>query len=233
MLEEIDALGPPKKDINGLLSFSYFKDIMEIVWKAGKEKFAKEKQDFLNKRRQLLQDNKMDEYKEVALEIVKREETNIQDFMIEVVDHIGLSEQEFMKVYQQYMTDPKTQQTLMQMQLIPQGGEQQPPKLTIEKTKEIFLYSEEKKMDQMKNMMESGKLGGMGGKGAPDSDPYEGMMDMMVEQCKLSDEIFFKYGVNDEELNLCIFQHNLMNDPEIQRTLMMNMQKLGLNPSVM
>ena len=43
----------------------------------------------------------------------------------------------------------------------------------------------------MKNMMESGKFGGMGGMGAPGSDPYEGMMDMMVEQCKLSDEIFY------------------------------------------
>lgn len=34
-------------------------------------------------------------------------------------------------------------------------------------------------MDQMKNMMESGKFGGMGGMGG--GDPYEGMMEMMVE----------------------------------------------------
>ena len=88
-------------------------------------------------------------------------------------------------------------------------------------------------MDQMKNMMESGKFGGMGGMGAPGSDPYEGMMDMMVEQCKLSDEIFFKYGVDDEEFNFSMVKHNLMNDPEIQRTLMMNMQKLGINPAMM
>ena len=31
VLEEIDALGPPKKESNGLLSFAYFKDIMQIV----------------------------------------------------------------------------------------------------------------------------------------------------------------------------------------------------------
>jgi hypothetical protein len=31
VIEEIDALGPPKKEMNGLLSFAYFKDIMSIV----------------------------------------------------------------------------------------------------------------------------------------------------------------------------------------------------------
>ena len=31
VLEEIDALGAPKKESNGLLSFAYFKDIMQIV----------------------------------------------------------------------------------------------------------------------------------------------------------------------------------------------------------
>lgn len=46
------------------------------------------------------------------------------------------------------------------------------PKITKEKTKEIFLYSEEKKMDSMKALMSSGRMNG---------DPMEGMMDMMVE----------------------------------------------------
>ena len=31
VLEEIDALGAPKKEMNGLLSFPYFKDLMSIV----------------------------------------------------------------------------------------------------------------------------------------------------------------------------------------------------------
>lgn len=51
----------------------------------------------------------------------------------------------------------------------------EPPKLTRQKTKEIFLYSEEQKMDQMKKMMDSGKFNQMGG------DPMEGMIEMMVE----------------------------------------------------
>ena len=76
----------------------------------------------------------------------------------------------------------------MQQQMMPSNTDQE-TKLTKQKTKEIFLYSEEKKMDQMKSMMSSGKFGGMGAGG----DPYEGMMEMMVEQSKLSDEIYFKF----------------------------------------
>ena len=41
----------------------------------------------------------------------------------------------------------------MQAQLMPAGDAGAAPKLTKQKTKEIFLYSEEKKMDSMKKMM--------------------------------------------------------------------------------
>lgn len=75
----------------------------------------------------------------------------------------------------------------------------------------------------MKNLMSSGKFGGMGG-----GDPYEGMMEMMVEQSKLSDEIYFRFSVDDDEFNHAMIKHNLMNDPEIQKIMMSNMQKLGM-----
>jgi len=51
------------------------------------------------------------------------------------------------------------------------GGEA--PKLTKQKTKEIFLYSEEKKMDSMKKMMTNPNK--------YSQDPMEGMIDMMIE----------------------------------------------------
>jgi len=47
------------------------------------------------------------------------------------------------------------------------------PKLTKQKTKEIFLYTEEKKMDSMKRLMSN--------PGKYNADPMEGMMDMMIE----------------------------------------------------
>lgn len=31
VIEDIDALGPPKKDMNGFLSFPYYKDVFQII----------------------------------------------------------------------------------------------------------------------------------------------------------------------------------------------------------
>ena len=75
-------------------------------------------------------------------------------------------------------------------------------------------------MESMKTIMSSGRMN--------QADPMEGMMDMMVEQAKLSDEMFEKYGVDEDDFNAAMVRYNLMNDPEIQRTIMANMQKLGL-----
>src|SRR6187399_2074973 len=54
--EEIDNLGPPKKDPNGLLSFAYYKDVFLIISKHAKQKFADEKKELVIKRRQLLKE---------------------------------------------------------------------------------------------------------------------------------------------------------------------------------
>ena len=51
LIEEIDGLGPPKKEMNGILSFGYFKDLMSLVQKHAKERFADEKKEMLAKRR--------------------------------------------------------------------------------------------------------------------------------------------------------------------------------------
>ena len=49
--EEIDALGQPKKDPNGLLSFPYYKDVFLIISKHAKSKFAEEKKELIGQRR--------------------------------------------------------------------------------------------------------------------------------------------------------------------------------------
>ncbi len=46
-------------------------------------------------------------------------------------------------------------------------------------------------------------------------DPMEQMFDMMVEQSKLSDEMYVKYGVDEDDFNAAMLHYNLMNDPEI------------------
>lgn len=224
VLEEIDALGPPKKGMNGLLAFDYYQKVFFIIQKHAKTRFAVEKADLLKRRREFLKDGKMSDYKEVVKEMIQKEEQMCGDLLQDAMEHIGMNEQEFMQMHQIYMSNPQTQQALMQAQFQPAAGSG-PPKLTRNKTKEIFLDSEEKKLESMKKMMSDPQaaMGGMGG-----GDPMESMMEMMVEQAKLSDDMYERHNIDEEEFNMAMIHYNLMNDPEIQRKVMQNMQKLGL-----
>lgn len=114
LIEEIEKLGPVKKEMNGMLSFPYFKDLMSIVQKHAKAKYHDEKRDLLAKRRKFLQEQNQAEYKEVVQEIIKKEESVFQDIMMEALEHIGLTEQEFMQVNEMYMRNPQTSQIIMQ-----------------------------------------------------------------------------------------------------------------------
>lgn len=109
VFDEIDALGPPKKEMNGMLSFAYYKEVFGIIQKHSKAKFGKEKKELLEQRRRLLRENKMNEYKELVKEMIQKEESSFGDLLQEAMDHIGLSEQEFMQTHQIYMTNPQTQ----------------------------------------------------------------------------------------------------------------------------
>ena len=162
----------------------------------------------------------MSEYKEIVKDMITKEEKFCGDLLQDAMDHIGLNEQEFMQTHQYYMTNPQTQQILMQAQFAPASGGP-PPSLTKQKTKEIFLDSEEKKLESMKTMMKNQAQ-------MQSQDPMESMMEMMVEQAKLADEMFEKHGVEEEDFNSAMMHFNLMHDPEVQRKVMENMQKLGL-----
>lgn len=108
-LLEIKALGEPKREANGLLAFSYYKDVFSIIMKNARLSFAEEKQELLKKRRELLRNGKMDEYKELVNDMIQKEEKVGTDLLGEAMENIGLSEQEFMQTHQYYMMNPQTQ----------------------------------------------------------------------------------------------------------------------------
>jgi hypothetical protein len=56
ILNEISALGEPKKDDQGRLEFSYYKTVFNAIMHKSKLVFADEKKELLTKRRQLLKD---------------------------------------------------------------------------------------------------------------------------------------------------------------------------------
>lgn len=55
------------------------------------------------------------------------------------------------------------------------------------------------------------------------------MIDMMTDQAKISDEIYEKYQVDEDEFNAAMLHYNLINDPEIRAIMFKNMQKMGMD----
>lgn len=142
---------------------------------------------------------------------------NFGNVLQEVMDHLGITEQEFMQLQQLYMSNPQTSQILMQAQLAPPDSA--PPKFNKQKTKEIFLDQEEQKTQEMMKMMKQP---------SQHSDYNESMVDLMVMQAKMSDQMHSKYDVEEDEFTVALLHHNVMNDPEIQRIQFENMRKLGM-----
>ena len=151
-LEEIQALGAPKREANGLLAFPYYKDVFFIIMKHARSSFAVEKQGLLKKRREALKSKNMEEYRTIVGDMIQKEEKVGTDFLSEAMESLGLSEQEFMQTHQVYMMNPQTQQILMQAQMA-QPSNAGKPTISRQKCKEIFFDSEEKKFESMKSMM--------------------------------------------------------------------------------
>ena len=74
ILEDVEALGEPKKDSRGILTFQYFKDIFILAQKHAKLKFAEAKQELLIKRRKAHQSGNEAEYGEIIKEAMQKEE---------------------------------------------------------------------------------------------------------------------------------------------------------------
>ena len=91
-------MGAPQKDQNGLLSFNYFKNLFLEVQKFNKQSFGPEKQEFLRNRREALRNNEHTKYNELVKQMMQREEQTFGDLLQEVLDHIGVNEQEFMRM---------------------------------------------------------------------------------------------------------------------------------------
>ena len=123
--------------------------------KNARASFAEEKQELLKKRREFLRSKNTTAYKELVMEMIQKEEKVGTDLLGDAMEHIGLSEQEFMQTHQFYMMNPQTQQILMQAQM---GGDptaaKTAPTISRQKAKQIFFDSEEKKFESMKKMMQ-------------------------------------------------------------------------------
>ena len=208
-----------------MLAFSYFKEVFSIICKNARSSLAEEKKQLLVQRRDLLRNNKMSEYKELVMEMVTKEENLGAEILSDAICHIGFNVLEFMQSHQYYMKNPQTQLILMEAQM---GGSdaysKTPPSISREKAKQIFFDSEEKKFESTKKMMlDSGNQ-------CTDSqeDQMAATMESLVYAAIISDDMFERHGIEEEEFNQAIMYYNLMYDPEVSRRMTESMQKLQM-----
>ena len=84
------------------------------------------------------------------------------------------------------------------------------PKLTKKKTLEVFETSQDLTMKTMQKLQT--RQTDTGG------DQMEMMMNMMVDQAKMQDEMFFKTGVENEEFEEALMFY-MNKDPDVQRAM--------------
>ena len=111
------------------MAFNYYKDLFTVVGRHGRIRFADEKKELIAKRRKALKEGNTRAYNDLVKDIISKEETQMGNLMQEVMDHLDISEQEFMMTQQTYMSNPQASQILMQASMMPHKDEQ-PPKLS-------------------------------------------------------------------------------------------------------
>jgi len=50
---------------------------------------------------------------------------------------------------------------------------------------------------------------------------------MLVEHAKVGDQIYLKFGIEEEDFTKCIKVYELMKDPEVAKMMQENMARLG------
>ena len=91
------------------------------------------------------------------------------------------------------------------------------PKLTKQKTLEVFETSQELTMEAMKDMQK---------RQIPETgDQMQMMVTVMVDQAKMQDKMFFKTGIENEEFEEALV-YFVQNDPEVAKAMEKYMIKM-------
>lgn len=84
-------------DESGMIKFDYFLKIFQMCAFYGKTQFHIQKKDFIRSRRQALAANDDKKYEEIVMNMTQQEEMLVQNKLMQIIEQIGISEQEFQK----------------------------------------------------------------------------------------------------------------------------------------
>ncbi|CDW73696.1 UNKNOWN [Stylonychia lemnae] len=157
-----------------------------------------------------------------------QQQTSLEEQLYQQVSNLALSkieitEEQFQQTQQVFMTQPQYQNRFFaslqkdsQQETSEKGTAQ---KLTRQKTVDAFKYAEELKFESMQAIQKFSQN--------PMSKSEDYTYEMIIQQTIMADRLFERYGIEDDEFNKAVAQHNLYQDPEIQKILQENMQKLS------
>jgi len=224
LYNELNEMGTVSKDASGMVVLEDFLKIFKTVTKHSKKEITKFKTKNNEDRRKHLKNGDEDEYREWIKKQITQEETIYQEVATEVLNHLGIEEQEFMMAQNMHAMNPQFQKVMMEMQLGVEEGPAVPPTVTKEQAKEIFMFVEDEKEKAMANLK-----GGAGGMGAMMGNPndMEGTINMIVEHSKVGDKLYEKYGIEEEEFAKSIQYYNLIQDPDIQKQMQKSLANMG------
>ena len=114
--DDLDELGSLELDENGRIKFEQFLKIFQICSFYGKTQFAERKKQLIAQRREALKAGDEKKYEEIVMNTVQEEEMLVQTKLMQIIDRLGISEQEFQMNTMYHGQDQRKGMQLMQMQ---------------------------------------------------------------------------------------------------------------------
>jgi hypothetical protein len=131
---DLEQLGPLELDMNGRIEFRQFLKIFQICSFYGKTQFAEKKKQYVAQRREALRANDLRLYEEIVQKMTQEEEMLVQTKLNQIIDKLGITEEEFQKSTMYHGQDQHKGMQIMQMQQQTQGQGNDHPQLSRDKT---------------------------------------------------------------------------------------------------
>ena len=108
LLKSLEAAGlnKPKQTPQGMLDTKYFLDLLQFVGVTSKEQTKGQRQRNLDNRRKAYKDQDWDEYERIVKDTITQEDQACQLILKEVIEALGISEQEFGMTHQTLAANP-------------------------------------------------------------------------------------------------------------------------------
>ena len=107
MKAELKELGKVRRNEDSTIRVEDFCKLFAIISKHGKKASADRRQEFVAKRRQLLEQNKEAEYRDQVVKQMVAEEEVYQDVASYALEFLGVRDEEFLMSQQQNMSNPQ------------------------------------------------------------------------------------------------------------------------------